>query len=65
MRFTLASATVIALATSVHAVGNAIVKNNSTQPFYLWSVGGSVGDRQTVAPGELNHSGLYSMSWID
>lgn len=51
MRFTLASATVIAFATSVHAVGNAIVKNNSTQPFYLWSVGGSVGERQTVVPG--------------
>ncbi|KAH7130369.1 hypothetical protein B0J11DRAFT_429600 [Dendryphion nanum] len=49
MRFNLAY--VIALASSAHALGNAVVQNNSTQPFYLWSVGGSVGDRQTIAPG--------------
>lgn len=31
--------------------GNAIVQNACTDPVYLWSVGGSVGERQTIDPG--------------
>ena len=46
MRFTIPA--VLALATSVSAVGNAVVKNKCTFPVYAWSVGGSVGARQTV-----------------
>jgi len=42
---------VLALASSVSAVGNAVVKNNCPDTFYVWSVGGSVGPRQTVATG--------------
>lgn len=35
----------------VSAVGNAVVKNNCKFPIYLWSVGGSVGPKQTIKPG--------------
>ena len=42
---------VLALASSVSAVGNAVVKNNCPSTFYVWSVGGSVGPGQTVATG--------------
>lgn len=31
--------------------GNAIVQNACTDPVYLWPVGGSVGERQTIDPG--------------
>jgi hypothetical protein len=31
--------------------GNAIVQNACTDPVYLWSVGSSVGERQTINPG--------------
>ncbi|KAJ5177285.1 uncharacterized protein N7482_003162 [Penicillium canariense] len=31
--------------------GNAVVENACADPVYLWSVGGSVGERQTVDPG--------------
>ncbi|KAF2278891.1 uncharacterized protein EI97DRAFT_372533 [Westerdykella ornata] len=41
-----------ALASSVSAVGNAIVKNNCPSTFYLWSVGGSIGPEVAVAPGK-------------
>ena len=51
MRFTIL--TLVALASSVSAVGNAIIKNNGKAPFYVWSVGDSVGPKQTVAPGKL------------
>jgi hypothetical protein len=44
---------VIALASSVSAIGNATVKNNSTGTFYVWSVGESPGPKKTVAPGKL------------
>jgi hypothetical protein len=51
MRYIILS--IVALASSVTALGNATVKNNSTGTFYVWSVGGSVGQRNTVAPGKL------------
>jgi hypothetical protein len=44
---------VIALASSATAIGNATVKNNSTGTFYVWSVGESPGPKKTVAPGKL------------
>jgi len=50
MRFTIAS--VITLASTVAAVGNAVVKNNSPSTFYVWSVGSTVGPQQTVPPGK-------------
>jgi hypothetical protein len=31
--------------------GKAIVQNACTDPVFLWSVGGSVGERQTIDPG--------------
>ncbi|KAJ5688809.1 BYS1 domain protein [Penicillium macrosclerotiorum] len=42
------------------AVGNAVVENHCDSPVYLWSVGSSVGERQTIDPGanyseELRH----------
>ena len=49
MRYAFTS--LLALASAVSAVGNAVVENKSTSKFYLWSVGGAVGDRQTVEPG--------------
>jgi hypothetical protein len=51
MRFSLIS--LVSLVSSVSAVGNAIVKNNSKNTFYLWSVGSTLGDMQTIAPGML------------
>ncbi|KAF2799819.1 hypothetical protein K505DRAFT_356295 [Melanomma pulvis-pyrius CBS 109.77] len=57
MRFTILS--FAALASSVTAVGNAIVKNNSTSTFYLWSVGSSVGPRQAIAPGGTYTEALH------
>jgi hypothetical protein len=41
-----------AFATSVSAFGSAIVLNNSTSTIYAWSVGGSIGDRQTIVSGD-------------
>jgi hypothetical protein len=41
----------LAFATAVSALGSAIVLNNSTGTIYTWSVGGSVGERQTVVSG--------------
>jgi hypothetical protein len=32
--------------------GHAVVINNCADPFYLWSVGGSMGPRQKVEPGD-------------
>lgn len=49
MRFAIAS--VLSFVSAVAAVGNAVVENKSPSTFYLWSVGGQVGARQTVAPG--------------
>ncbi|KAH8723476.1 hypothetical protein GQ44DRAFT_804009 [Phaeosphaeriaceae sp. PMI808] len=43
----------VALATSVSAVGNAIVLNNSTSTIYAWVVGGSIGPRETIVSGGL------------
>ncbi|EAW14915.1 putative BYS1 domain protein [Aspergillus clavatus NRRL 1] len=39
------------LAPLATAVGNAVVTNNCPGPVYLWSVGGSVGPKQTILPG--------------
>ncbi|KAA8642868.1 hypothetical protein EYZ11_010722 [Aspergillus tanneri] len=44
--------TLAALAPLASATGKAIVKNNCKDPVYLWSVGGSVGPKQTIKPGE-------------
>lgn len=60
MRFTIAS--IIALATTVSAVANAVVKNSSPSTFYVWSVGSSVGERHTVAPGQSNPHPLASLN---
>jgi hypothetical protein len=49
MRFIVSN--LLAFATAVSAIGNAIVLNNSTSTIYTWSVGGSVGERQTVVSG--------------
>jgi hypothetical protein len=38
-------------ASSVSALGNAIILNNSTQTIYAWSVGASIGPRQTIVSG--------------
>lgn len=54
MRYT-AAAAILALASSVSAVGKAVVKNNCPSTFYLWSVGGSLGPKQTIAPGKSIH----------
>lgn len=51
-------ATLAALAPLANAVGNAIVENNCDKPIYLWSVDSSVGDEQTVKPGD-NYSEEY------
>ncbi|KAJ5563096.1 hypothetical protein N7535_002459 [Penicillium sp. DV-2018c] len=44
-------ASVAALAPLASAVGNAIVTNHCDHPVYLWSVGGSVGPKQTIQAG--------------
>lgn len=54
MRFTTAAITsVAALAPLASAVGNAKVVNRCDAPVYLWSVGGSIGPRQTIQPGAV------------
>ncbi|KAF1956513.1 hypothetical protein CC80DRAFT_492067 [Byssothecium circinans] len=40
-----------AFATSVSAVGNAVVLNKCTSTIYAWSVGSSVSSQQTIATG--------------
>jgi hypothetical protein len=49
---TLTLTSLLALTPLATAVGNAVVKNSCTHPIYLWSVGGSVGAKQTIAPGK-------------
>lgn len=44
-------ASVAAMAPLASAVGNAIVTNHCQFPVYLWSVGGSVGPKQTIPAG--------------
>ncbi|KAE8383768.1 blastomyces yeast-phase-specific protein [Aspergillus bertholletiae] len=41
----------LALTPLAAAVGNAVVKNSCDHPVYLWSVGGSVGPKQTIEAG--------------
>ncbi|ORY14036.1 hypothetical protein BCR34DRAFT_613013 [Clohesyomyces aquaticus] len=50
MRF--AIATTIALATSVSAVGRAVVQNNCNEKVYVNSVGASVGPQQVLSKGQ-------------
>jgi hypothetical protein len=54
---TLAVAT-LSFALGAHAVGRAIVTNQCDQPIYLWSVGGSIGDQQTIAK-DTSYSELF------
>jgi len=49
MRYTIAALT--GLATTVAAVGSAVVTNNCTSTIYAWSVSSVVGAKQTIAPG--------------
>ncbi|KAF1836551.1 hypothetical protein BDW02DRAFT_493476 [Decorospora gaudefroyi] len=42
-------------ATSVAAIGIALVVNNTPSPIYVWSVGGSIGARNDIRPG----GGIY------
>ena len=46
-----AIASLLALASAVSAVGNAVVINNSLDPIYLWSVGDTTSSEFTVAAG--------------
>ncbi|KAF2119326.1 hypothetical protein BDV96DRAFT_596064 [Lophiotrema nucula] len=57
MRFTIA--TILALAASVAAVGNAIVKNNSNQTLYVWSVNSTIGPQNIIAPGGTYSEALH------
>jgi hypothetical protein len=50
-----AIASLLALASAVSAVGNAVVINNSLDTLYLWSVGDTTSEEMTVAPGK-SHS---------
>ncbi|KAJ5114211.1 hypothetical protein N7456_002745 [Penicillium angulare] len=45
-------ASMAALLPFANAVGHAIVKNNCAAPVYIWSVGSSVGPKQTIAAGK-------------
>lgn len=45
--------TLLTLATSVTANGNAIVLKNSTSAIYVWPVSSTVGPRQTVVPSAI------------
>ncbi|KAH7082663.1 hypothetical protein BKA63DRAFT_136149 [Paraphoma chrysanthemicola] len=49
----------VAFATSVSAIGNALVLNNSTSTIYAWSVGSAVGERQAIVSGGLYMEPLH------
>ncbi|PYI28077.1 putative BYS1 domain protein [Aspergillus indologenus CBS 114.80] len=61
MHITTATATsaLVLLPTLAAAAGNAVVTNNCNTPIYLWSVGGSVGPRQTIQPGASYTEALH------
>jgi len=60
MHFSIAViASVAALVPLASAVGKAVVKNNCKAPVYLWSVGSSVGPRQTIAAGSSYSETLH------
>ena len=46
----------LALIASVRAVGIAVVLNNSPDPIYVWSVGGTVGPRHDIKAGRTHAS---------
>jgi len=50
---------VTTLVSSVAAVGHAVVKNNCTGTFYVWSVGSTVGPRNDVASGKNYTEALH------
>ena len=52
MRYTIAA--LAALASSAAALGNAVVTNNCNSTIYAWSVGSSVGAKQTIAKGTVS-----------
>ncbi|PVI04929.1 hypothetical protein DM02DRAFT_611047 [Periconia macrospinosa] len=56
--YTIASLLSLA-ATSVSAVGNSIVINNSLEKIYVWSVGDAISKQFTVAPGTSWSEGLH------
>ncbi|KAK7191826.1 hypothetical protein DPSP01_007138 [Paraphaeosphaeria sporulosa] len=58
MYYTLAVLT--ALASSAAAVGNAVVVNKCSSTIYAWSVGSSVGTKQTIATGKNFTEPLHS-----
>ncbi|KAF2442106.1 hypothetical protein P171DRAFT_319261, partial [Karstenula rhodostoma CBS 690.94] len=49
-----------ALTSSAVAVGNAVVLNKCSSPIYAWSVGSSVGAKQTIATGKNFTEALHS-----
>jgi hypothetical protein len=52
MLFSTALTMATAMLPLVHAVGNAVIFNNCTDPVYVWSVGASVGKGQTLNAGD-------------
>ncbi|KAF4222878.1 hypothetical protein CNMCM8980_000967 [Aspergillus fumigatiaffinis] len=59
MHFTTPLLSLAALIPLASAVGNAVVTNNCAAPVYLWSVGGSVGPKQTIQPGKSYSEALH------
>lgn len=60
MHFTANSlALLTALTEMANALGSAIVHNKCDHPVYLWSVGSSISDTQTLVAGEGEYSELY------
>ncbi|GIK00818.1 hypothetical protein Aspvir_004847 [Aspergillus viridinutans] len=59
MHFTTPLLSLAALIPLASAVGNAVVTNNCAAPVYLWSVGGSVGPKQTIQPGQSYSEALH------
>lgn len=52
MHFTTALLATLTILTPItYALGNAVVTNNCADPIYLWSVGGSIGPKQTIESG--------------
>lgn len=59
MHFSTAVIASVALAPLASAVGNAIVTNHCNHPVYLWSVGGSIGPKKTIAAGKTYTEQLH------
>ncbi|PLN85483.1 putative BYS1 domain protein [Aspergillus taichungensis] len=52
-------ATTLGLTAQATALGRAVVHNNCPDTVYLWSVGGAVGPRQTLAPNDIYSESFY------